>query len=449
VPHVEPSRLFALSRGELGEAEAQEVRDHLTGCPACAAALEGVVAAQPLFAEPAVPELDEARWRAIDEKVLAAVALEMQKPKGLLDSLRALLDSPIFKPALGLAAVAAAVALFVAFNRPPAPVEQPHPIAAVPSPSPSPEQREVSVMASVDSASDDGAQLAVAGRLAAGAVVNTRRGGETWLRLPDGSRMGVLAASRARLEEISPVEVKVSLEEGALAVSADYAPLRQLEVVAGRLTVRAVGSRFLVMRDAQGSGVAVEEGVVEVGYDGKHETVAAGRTLSFSNDSAGVEDTRLDEADKLHVHEMVTPPAAAIRRPAPRVAMVGIPDASTSVGARLEDGDDDDVPAPAPAPVVNAKISDDTHELLIAEPSAADAGPAQGPTNPCLSLKGLKRASCEWDRSRCAENERSIRRAEEKRSPDGGVTARQEAKYRELLIRRAKCVEKLGPRLGR
>ncbi|WP_349741990.1 FecR family protein [Roseateles cavernae] len=82
--------------------------------------------------------------------------------------------------------------------------------------------------------------------------------------LPDGSRTELNAASTLRVA-YSPERRRVVLErgEGLFEVAKDRS--RPFEVVAGDTVVRAVGTRFLVQRHANGSAeITVYEGVVEV-----------------------------------------------------------------------------------------------------------------------------------------------------------------------------------------
>lgn len=340
--HVEFDRLWALAQGELGEAEARDVRAHLASCPDCAALLANVELAQPMMTmPPPVPELSAARWSAIDEKVLSAVAAEMEKPS-LWRTLMSWFELPTVKPALAFGAMAA-VALVVFFGtRPGVEVPEPlpvEPIAALPTDL----VNEAAVVSAVESSSGP-VELRENRKIAKGSKVATRERGEAWLRLPDGSKLGVLASSSAKLDDLAPKSVRVSLDKGALAVAALPEPDRLLEVNAGRLSVRVVGTRFMVMRDEGSSGVVVEEGMVEANVDGKATMVPAGSSLTV-NEQGSVKLEKVQDPERREMQVIVPQrPLVAPKPPKPLVVpVVEAPDAAVLAMAQPSE------PALAPA----------------------------------------------------------------------------------------------------
>jgi hypothetical protein len=376
--HVEFDRLWALAQGQLGEAEANRARTHLADCPDCAAQLKSIELARPMMMPPPVPELDAARWSAIDDQVLSAVAAEMRRPS-LWRTLQSWWDAPIFKPALAFGAMAA-VALVVVFATRsgteqwgPEPLP-PEPIAALPGEL----LNEAMVVSAVESSSG-ALELKSDKKIAKGSKVATRAQGEVWLKLPDGSKLGVLASSLAQLDDLAPKSVRVSLDKGALAVSALNEPERLLEVNAGRLSVRAVGTRFMVMRDEETSGVVVEEGMVEANVDGKLTMVPAGSSLTVSHQGA-VKLDKVEEPERREMQVMVPPrPLVQVKQPKPLVVPVAeVPDAAVLAMAQpSEPAPAQPAPQPAPEP---ATVDDDWETYHPqAEPQPVEPQPAEPP----------------------------------------------------------------------
>jgi hypothetical protein len=441
VKHVEPARLFAFVRSELGEAEAQQVREHLGACHECGEAFTRVLSAQSLFVAPPVPKLSEKRWEAIDLRVMEAAAREMSRPS-LWRRLRSLWDAPLFKPALSFA-VTAAVALFVVFvglrQREPLP-ELPGPLASV----------------NADVTFTVGSDLAPGQSLKPGAKIVTKKEGEIWLKI-GGSKLAVLGESDATLKELSLQSVKVALDQGALVIAAEYQTERALEVIAGRLTVRsvgAVGTRFLVMKDGPKSGVAVEEGSVEAEYEGKKITVPAGRSFSLS--AGGSEDQKLDEPDQKQVRELVKPPAPRRPRP-PRVAMVAVPDAALPI----DEGPEADEPEPAApvAPPARGTASDWVALPPQPEPKPVAAAPepsprvtgaapddAKAPEESNWFKRQLKKHQTRWMQRHCRELEKDI---EHVRTQWPVGNPHQAVVLQFLLKDQAKCREVFPDGVGR
>lgn len=379
--HVEFDRLWALAHRQLGDAEAREVRAHLDACPDCQAQLARIVLAQPMMVPPPVPELDAARWRAIDDKVFEAAAREMTRPS-LLRTLRAWWDAPLFKPAFAAAALAAVVALVLLVGR--GAPRGPEPVAVAPIAP----VNEAAVLTAVDSEFESRALVADR-KLARGSTISTRARGEAWLKLPDGSKLGVLASSKATLDQLEPQAVRVSLAEGAVAVSAVHEPARRLEVVAGRLSVRVVGTRFIVMRDEEDSRVVVEEGVVEASVDGKSQMVPAGSSLTVS--MLGVESDAIEDDDRGEIQQIVPPrPPPPVKPPKPAVVVAA--DAGTQPAVVVEPPRPDAAATEAVA-VVPADAGEESWAAL---PPKADAGEDDLPAPPAFFAVPVDGGKGQW-----------------------------------------------------
>ncbi|MDM4768436.1 FecR domain-containing protein [Pelomonas sp. SE-A7] len=94
--------------------------------------------------------------------------------------------------------------------------------------------------------------------------------------LPDGSRTELNAASQLQVAYES-AHRRVRLERGVGLFDVAKDAKRPFEVQAGHVTVRAVGTRFLVQRHADGSvEVTVYEGVVELRKDEGSQPVRLG-----------------------------------------------------------------------------------------------------------------------------------------------------------------------------
>lgn len=441
--HVEFDRLWALAQGTLGEAEANEVRTHLAACPDCAAALANIQLASPMMKAPPVPDLGADRWRAIDEKVFEAAAREMHRPS-LLRTLRAWWDAPLFKPVFAAAVLAAVILVVALAGRPgPGPVE---PIAVVPD-----ERANEASVVTTFASSAGGVELKADGKIARGATIATRPQGEAWLKLPDGSKLGVLSATTARLDDLAPKSVRVSLDRGALAVAAAHEPERLLEVTAGRLTVRVVGTRFMVLRDEETSGVVVEEGMVEANVDGKVKMVPAGSSLTVTNQ--GVEVGAVEDTDRREVHEIV--PARPLAQPKPRPLPVPVPVASSDAAvvavvqpsvpaepAGEDAGVDDDWAAIPPQPDAGAQAIPVEPAVVqpVQPPDAVAGAPDAGGTRSWLQrqLDNVSRAHCR----------RVFDKVDEMtlKWPDAGVvmTKRRQAQLEGALKERERCIQKWG-----
>ena len=440
--HVEFDRLWALSQGTLGEAEAKDARAHLAACPDCAATLANIQFAGPMMkVAPPVPDLGADRWRAIDEKVFEAAAREMHRPS-LWRTLRSWWDAPLFKPVFAGAALAAVILAVVLAGRPgPTPVE---PIAIAPGDL----TNVASVLTAFDSSSG-AVELQADKKIAKGATIATRPQGEAWLMLPDGSKLGVLSSTTARLDDLTPQSVRVSLDRGALAVSAVHEDERLLEVTAGRLSVRVVGTRFMVLRDDETSGVVVEEGVVEANVDGKPTMVPAGSSLTVNNQGvAGVAVRTVDEPERQQMQEIVP------QRPAaqPKLRPVAVPSAAAIPDAAVVAVVEPSVAAePAPA---DAGVDEDWAAL-----PPQDAGLGVAPVQPVFVMNPTVAAATpdagerswiqrQFDNVSRAHCNRVFEKVDEMTItwPAKGVvmTERRKGQLKAALLERERCIQKWG-----
>ncbi|MGC4122669.1 MAG: FecR domain-containing protein [Myxococcales bacterium] len=465
--HVEFDRLWALAQGTLGESEAKDVRAHLASCPACGAQLASIELARPMMMPPPVPELSAARWSAIDDKVLSAVAAEMERPS-LWRTLRSWWDAPILKPALAFGAMAA-VALVVVFATRSGPEAVPEPLPTDPiAVLPGELVNEAAVVSAVDS-SAGAVELQADKKIAKGSRIATRAQGEAWLKLPDGSKLGVLAASSAQLDDLSPTAVRVSLDKGALAVAAAYEPDRVLEVSAGLLSVKVVGTRFMVVRDDEKSGVVVEEGMVEANVDGKPTMVPAGSSLTVTNQGV----TRLDKVEEPERREMqvivpqrplVTPkPPKPLVLPvtdAPDAAVLAMVQPSEPPPAHPAEPEPAAQPAPETTDVDNDWASMPSPVEQPAQPQAAEAQPQPiglAPQNGVPQPQAVPTAAVAGDRSWLQKQVDKVSRAHCRRVyekvdemlivwPKKGVvmTKRRQTQLNEGLKERDRCIAKWG-----
>lgn len=110
--------------------------------------------------------------------------------------------------------------------------------------------------------------------LSSGAPLTTASVGH----LEEGSTVVVAEATSGELEAVSADEVRVRLDRGVMRFDVAKKPGRRFSVVAGRVEVRVVGTRFVVRREQRAS-VSVERGVVEVWVEGtKRAVLEAGDT---------------------------------------------------------------------------------------------------------------------------------------------------------------------------
>ncbi len=468
--HRESDRLWELAQGTLGEAEAQQLRLHLADCEECAAAFERVIEAQEILVPPEPPPLSDARWRAIDAKVLEAAAREMARPS-LAGWLRELF-TPAWRPALGLASAALVLVAVLASRAPVQPsnpvatapvVPQPAPTANLPEPVAPPKPAPTAAVLAARKASRQSEPLAEQMAIAKGAELATEKGGELWMALPDGSRAGLLEGSQAVLAEVSPEHVRIELGQGAVAVAAVHAELRRFEVASGEVVVRVVGTRFLVQRRGEATEVEVQEGKVEVERAGERRYVEGGHGIKVGK--AGTFEEKLEphkrkELAKVVPLRPVAPPAEPTEAPAPA------PSVEEKAQETPEPSNADEWASMPEAPDASAE-QQAAAAPAIAEAKASDAGTADagkmGPvdrTRAWLSKQAEKLKPLSDERVEQAEIheleinekiglcERALERADRWLTNDlkgtGYHGKHRDEHRRRVLIVRARCLENMG-----
>src|SRR5699024_2046404 len=103
-----------------------------------------------------------------------------------------------------------------------------------------------------------------AAKLGEGSIISTKSGGRVWMKLPDGSRAGLTGSSEVKLSTLKAKEVTLDITRGSLAMVVPHREDRVLLVRAGDVTVRDLGTRFLVQIEEGRTMVAVDEGEVAV-----------------------------------------------------------------------------------------------------------------------------------------------------------------------------------------
>lgn len=280
--HLAHDTVWGLARGDVMGDDARAAEAHLAGCPECRVALEDVRSAQVALALlPEAPPMPEALARRVGARL--ADAADAQAARRFGPWWRHLLA-----PRLVLAVAAAALALIAASLLTGAPGQPPallqSPITAAPPTAP-PAPTPVALSATVTSArkaTAAGAAATKAQALGEGATLATERGGSLWVRLPDGSRAGLTAASQVRLVTLTARTLTLELAHGSLALVVPHREDRLLVVRAGEVQVKDLGTRFLVSQTPERTLVAVEEGEVEVTTPAGVRVVRAGRAVTWS-----------------------------------------------------------------------------------------------------------------------------------------------------------------------
>ncbi len=303
--HLSVSELWQFKSAEL-EADARlDVQTHLQLCSKCSNQLEQVDASLAVLRDlPPVPELPEALSQRVERQLRLAEST-VQPPWWAIASW--------WRPAL--AAMALAMALFALWSgfkfekatTPPAVAtgEQNPPRSRdlksgdidtsahsadtdskVTTPALSNEPPLFASVAKTKNASHrnsntDTAKLKPAQQLAAGSVVKTEKDGALWMTLPDGTRAGLTGASEVTLTTLQSKAVALSVTSGSLAMDVPHREDRVLTVQAGAVSIRDLGTRFLVSREQERVLVAVEEGSVEVSMNGHSETLNAGAAIEW------------------------------------------------------------------------------------------------------------------------------------------------------------------------
>lgn len=295
--HLAHETLWALGRGELPQAQADDARAHLALCADCQRAFTEVQdALSVLSVLPEAPPMPEAMARRVGARLAEEMDLRAAKS---LRSWWATLFTPRLVLVGALGVLLAVVAAYVVTR--PAP-EGPSPIATPTPPQPTPDlpgpgpqvapppvpdlpkpapKKLTATVASAKKARAASQQAAKAQVLAEGAVVKTEKGGSLWLKLPDGTRAGLTGQSQVTLATLEEKALTLDVAGGSLAMVVPHREDRVLTVRAGEVEVKDLGTRFLVSREVNRVLVAVEEGSVEVKTPTSTETVRAGRAVSW------------------------------------------------------------------------------------------------------------------------------------------------------------------------
>jgi ferric-dicitrate binding protein FerR (iron transport regulator) len=262
------SLLWEYAAAELEREEARVLEAHLEDCPECRERLAAVQVAREAL-EAARSSQPAIGWGAVD----GAVDLEVER------RLRFQAQGPwrwTGRGALALVGVGAALAaVLLSGVVPPAP-------STAPSRS-GPEPLAGALVEAARGLERLGARpgpLEVGDPLEPGSALATSRDGRAFLRLAEGSRLRLGAASALSLQDLAPDAVALRLEHGRVSVHASHQARRAFVVQAGGLTVRVVGTVFAVAQGAPGTEVAVAEGQVQVELPGGgREAVTAGQRL--------------------------------------------------------------------------------------------------------------------------------------------------------------------------
>lgn len=278
--HLSHDALWSYARKELTTPERAVVRVHLDACAECRATLDEVkVATDVLAALPDIPPMPEALARRVGESLHSSLDPTAAKA---FKNWWANLFTPRFvlASALGVLAVVGAAYLLSREAPQPAPIAE----APVPAPTPAPVKppdAPPALEATIASAKDATAEKSA--KLREGATVATKAGGRVWMKLPDGSRAGLTGASEVKLSTLKAKEVTLDITRGSLAMVVPHREDRLLQVRAGDLTVKDLGTRFLVSIEEHRTLVAVDEGEVAVATPQGERTLKAGRAVSWSN----------------------------------------------------------------------------------------------------------------------------------------------------------------------
>ena len=281
--HLEHDTLWALSRSELPATETQSAQAHLAQCAECRVSFEDVQLAQNVLSVlPEVPPMPEQMARRVGTRL--AEAADARAAKNFTSWWQSLFTPRfVFAAALATVLVITGAWLLASVNAPDqvSPIATPTPApSALPAPQVNPRPPARKLSATVASAKKSTAnKLQV---LAEGSTVSTQSGGSVWMKLPDGSRAGLTAASEVKLATLEEKQLILELTRGSLAMVVPHRLDRVLTVRAGDLEVKDLGTRFLVSRDASRTLVAVEEGKVEVKTPTGTREVTANHAVTWS-----------------------------------------------------------------------------------------------------------------------------------------------------------------------
>ncbi len=354
--HLSHDALWSYARKEFTTAERAVVKVHLEECAECRATLEDVTVATSLLASlPEVPPMPQDLARRVGESL--GSTLDPTAAKGFRNWWANLL-TPRLVFACGFAALVAIGAAFT-FTRDEAP--QPAPVAEqvpTPAPAPAPKLPEAAAPLEATVASAKNSTTEKSAKLGEGSTVSTSAGGRVWMKLPDGSRAGLTGSSELKLSTLKAKEVTLDITRGSLAMVVPHREDRVLLVRAGDVTVRDLGTRFLVQIEEGRTMVAVDEGEVAVNTPAGERTIKAGRALSWSNGEL----TEVDWEPMPAPAQQPVQPARVSPAPAPqpeKESIAKLRDEEDEADLETDDSDEfDAVPLPPQvAPPVNPALA--------------------------------------------------------------------------------------------
>jgi transmembrane sensor len=106
------------------------------------------------------------------------------------------------------------------------------------------------------------------------------------LRLPDGSQLALTAGAQLVTEAVAADALRFSLRRGGASFDVTRNPARTFQVVAGNVSVRVIGTRFSLRREAERVHVEVARGLVEVRTPDETRRLAAGESWRIGRRSA-------------------------------------------------------------------------------------------------------------------------------------------------------------------
>lgn len=187
--------------------------------------------------------------------------------------------------------------------------------------------------------------------------------------LDEGSRLDVSPTSAGRIEVASASEVRVRLDRGAVRFDVAKNPKRRFVVLAGRVEVRVVGTRFTVFRE-QAASVRVEQGVVEVWADGSQRAVlTAGQSWDEAVALAAPGEPAVGLPPAVELAEREERPAVTKSRPTRKM-----PPSKSKPGAPPAEAEE---PLPAPLPSTVPALPEDPSSLFRVALDARRAGRAK------------------------------------------------------------------------
>ncbi len=243
--------LWQYAARELDTEESALVEHHLSECVECKERLLDVRQARLVLQDAQAPR-PNVKWEKVDQGISQLVEAQLLRQSKAAQR--------GWRWPLAFAAIAAAVIALGSTGK----------LDLTRAPEEAPSEAIASSGTEVEQAlglSRVGAELALARqgeRLGAGEVLRTAVGGRGVLALPDGSRMRLAGGSQLALTRTEADDVALTLERGRVGVQASHRVRRGFVVHTNGMSVRVVGTLFLVSQVAGVVEVAVAEGTVVV-----------------------------------------------------------------------------------------------------------------------------------------------------------------------------------------